>query len=215
MIFPAWPAPFASSALCTTRADSEDAIPAALGDADLRLPVIQQVHGTTVVNADEVDGSCEADAIISRTPALACRIVTADCLPILLADRDGREVAAVHAGWRGLAAGIIEATLDAMTTSPSGLMAWIGPAISQANYEVGREVYDALAVDDAADSCFAPRGDKYLADLPALGRLRLLGRGVAQVAGGDLCTFADSRRFHSYRRDGNAAGRQVSAIRLA
>jgi YfiH family protein len=212
MIFPDWLAPPAVRALCTTRADAESDIPASLALPDLEMPLIRQVHGNRVVRAEEVGEHCEADAIISRRPGLGCRIVTADCLPLLLCNRAGTEVAAVHAGWRGLAAGVIEATLEAMVTPASGLLAWIGPAISQRHYEVGRDVYEALATDPDSRACFAPRGEKFMADLPAMGRLRLRRRGVTEVAGGMLCTYGDAARFHSWRRDGGAAGRQVSVI---
>jgi YfiH family protein len=142
-------------------------------------------------------------------------VITADCLPLLLTSRGGTEVAAIHAGWRGLAAGVVEATVGAMHTDVRELLAWIGPAISQAHYEVGRDVFDALvgdAGDPACAACFKPFGEKYLADLAGLARLRLRRLGVAAVAGGDHCTFADPGRFHSWRRDGAAAGRQVSVI---
>ena len=215
MIYPNWPAPENVAALSTTREDREADIAGALCVAGLELPVITQVHGACVVRAEQIVGHCEADAVISRTSALGCRVITADCLPVLLASRSGDEVAAIHAGWRGLAAGVVEATVDAMHTAPQALLAWLGPAISQAHYEVGRDVFDAF-VSDAGDpdcaGCFQPLGEKYLADLAALARLRLRRLGVTAVAGGEHCTFSDSRRFHSWRRDGAAAGRLVSVV---
>jgi YfiH family protein len=215
MIFPDWPAPVNVVALCTTRRDREDDIAAALSLPGLQLPVITQVHGARVVLAEHIVGECEADAVISRTAGLGCRVITADCLPLLLTSRGGSEVAAIHAGWRGLAAGVVEATVGAMHTDAPELLAWIGPAISQAHYEVGRDVFDAFvsaAGDAACAACFKPFGNKYLADLAALARLRLQRLGVAAVAGGDHCTFANPGQFHSWRRDGVAAGRQVSVI---
>ena len=142
--------------------------------------------------------------------------MTADCLPILLASRRGDEVAAAHAGWRGLSAGVIEATTGAMRTAPEELVAWIGPAISRTHYEVGADVLEAFvnrAHDGEVLACFEPRGDKFMADLPRLARLRLHRLGVGQVSGGDFCTYADPR-FHSWRRDGEAAGRLCSVICL-
>jgi YfiH family protein len=204
-------------ALCTTREDREQDIPAALGVPGLRLPTIKQVHGARVARAETVAGEFEADAIVSATPGLACRIETADCLPLLLTNRRGSEVAAVHAGWRGLACGVIEAAVAAMRSPAADLLAWIGPAISQAHYEVGSDVYEALVtnpMDVGSRACFRARGRKYLADLPALARLRLGRAGVGAVAGGEFCTYADPARFHSWRRDRTAAGRMVSVICL-
>ena len=215
MIYPNWSAPQNVAALCTTREDREGDIATALCLPGLQLPVITQVHGARVVHAERIVGNCEADAVISRTPGLGCRVITADCLPLLLTSRGGDEVAAIHAGWRGLAAGVVEATVGAMHAGAQALLAWIGPAISQAHYEVGSDVFDAF-VSDSGDvecsACFEPLGEKYLADLAALARLRLRRLGVTAVAGGDHCTFADRRRFHSWRRDGAAAGRLVSVV---
>lgn len=215
MIFPNWSAPQGVAALCTTREDRESDIATALGLPGVELPVITQVHGAHVVNAERVVGYCEADAVISRTPGLGCRVITADCLPLLLTSRDGDEVAAIHAGWRGLAAGVVEATVAAMHADAQALLAWIGPAISQTHYEVGSDVFHAFVSDSGdmeSSACFEPRGGKYLADLTALARQRLRRLGVASVAGGDHCTFADPRRFHSWRRDGAMAGRLVSVV---
>jgi YfiH family protein len=173
-----------------------------------------------VVSALEVGEHTEADAVYTSAESLGCAVVTADCLPVLLCDRAGSRVAAAHAGWRGLAAGILENTLDALGCEPVELLAWIGPAISQSRYEVGRDVLDAFLQDVPAalagptEACFQPRGDKFLADLSGLARLRLQQRGVDALYGGDLCTFSDPVRFHSWRRDGEAAGRLSSVIYL-
>lgn len=219
MITPDWPVPDTILALSTTRGDDEADIPGILGRGAIQLPALRQVHGKRVIRAEDTIGPAtadlRADGIVSTTPGLGCRVETADCLPVLFCNRVGTEIAAVHAGWRGLAAGILERAVDVMRSSPGELLAWIGPAISQANYEVGREVLDAFAGDGADEQtlgCFQARGDKFLADLPALARLRLARRGVTGVYGGELCTFAERERFHSYRRDGDAAGRQVAAI---
>ncbi|MEP5766319.1 MAG: peptidoglycan editing factor PgeF [Halieaceae bacterium] len=217
-IYPDWPAPEAVTALCTTRQVATDALPAGFCP---RLPPIKQVHGTVLVTAEQAAAATEplaADAVLSRRAGLGCRIVTADCLPILLSNLAGTEVAAVHAGWRGLAAGVIENCVVGMESAATQLMAWIGPAISQPAYEVGAEVREALLAGPSGpgsaglDACFLPRGDKFLADLPALARLRLQGLGVEQVFGGDLCTWSDPASFHSFRRDGAAAGRIASMI---
>jgi YfiH family protein len=139
--------------------------------------------------------------------------MTADCLPLLLCDPEGRSVAAVHAGWRGLAAGVIEAAVARLTEDPARLLVWLGPAIGPDAFEVGPEVRAAFfAADPGVDSAFRARpGDKWLADIYALARARLAAVGVVRVYGGDLCTFADERRFFSFRRDGTT-GRMASLI---
>jgi len=216
-----WPAPASVIAFTTTRDSGTDALPESADREQLRVPQLQQVHGTTVVQAEEValdNTPVLADAIVSRTPGLACRIQTADCLPILLCTEAGDEVAAVHAGWRGLAAGVIEAAVSAMQTRPEHLLAWIGPAISQAAYEVGVDVRDAFLAATPPDSqqaisrCFAPHQDRYMADLPAIARVRMQALGLHAVFGGEYCTWSDAKRFHSFRRSGAAAGRMASMI---
>jgi hypothetical protein len=142
--------------------------------------------------------------------------MTADCLPLLLCDPHQRSVAAVHAGWRGLAAGVIEGAVARLTEEPARLLVWLGPAIGPDAFEVGPEVRAALlAADPGVDSAFRHRpGDKWLADIYALARARLAALGTTRVYGGDLCTFADQRRFFSFRRDG-ATGRMASLIWIA
>ncbi|MDJ0878244.1 MAG: peptidoglycan editing factor PgeF [Halieaceae bacterium] len=216
LLQPDWPAPDNVVAFSTTRESGDTVRPPPL--ADLPEPRITQVHGTLVVDAGEVTGVVEADGIISRQSGITCRVVTADCLPILLCNRAGTEIAAVHAGWRGLVAGILENALDRLSSPAQELLAWIGPAIGQANYEVGAELREAFlgaaepGQSDAVASCFAQRGDKYLADLVALARVRLAAAGVEGVYGGQHCTFADPARFHSWRRDGGTDGRNVTGI---
>ena len=213
-IWPDWPAPENVFAVSTTR--ESEGLPGQL--AGVPLPAIRQVHGSAVLDAEQVVDGAEADAIYSLREGIGCRVVTADCLPVLFCDRAGTRIAAAHAGWRGLAAGVLENTVDALDCDPGDLLAWIGPAISQARYEVGGDVLEAFLaaspapVAAATEARFAPRAGKYLADLPGLARLRLAHRGVAAVYGGDLCTFSEPGRFHSFRRDGAAAGRQSSVI---
>jgi YfiH family protein len=173
---------------------------------------LTQVHGTAV----RVAGSgepVEADAAIARRPGAVVAVLTADCLPILLCADSGDEIAAIHAGWRGLAAGIVGATLSRLHTRPERLLAWLGPAISQAAFEVGGEVRAAFVAGDAgADACFKPneRG-RWQADLYALARRRLEAAGVGAIYGGGHCTFGNSERFFSYRRDGHC-GRMATFI---
>lgn len=173
---------------------------------------LTQVHGTAVRIAGDT-APIEADAAIAREPGATVAVLTADCLPILLCADSGDEIAAVHAGWRGLAAGIVAATIAHMKTRPQRLLAWFGPAISQPAFEVGDEVRAAFHADDpGSGGCFVPneRG-RWQADLYGLARRRLEAAGVAAIYGGGLCTFGDSERFFSYRRDGQC-GRMASFI---
>jgi len=174
---------------------------------------LEQVHATRVVAAENARGGCQADAVISRSPGPACVVLTADCLPVLLCEREGACVAAAHAGWRGLAAGVLEATVAATGEPPAHLMAWLGPAIGPRAYEVGPEVRDAFVRHSPrAASAFEPAGPgHWLADLYALARERLRLAGVQRVYGGGLCTFRMSARFFSYRRDGTT-GRMASLV---
>ena len=150
------------------------------------------------------EGEVQADAAITATPGVVLAILTADCLPVVFAARDGCEIAAAHAGWRGLAAGMLEATVAAMATPASRLMAWLGPAAGPHAYEVGGEVFDAfVSRDRAAEAAFLPtRPGHWNVDLYALARRRLAAAGVMQVHGGGLCTISDPQRFFSHRRDG-------------
>jgi YfiH family protein len=163
---------------------------------------LTQVHGADV--AIEPATGDVADAALSRTPGTVCAVMVADCLPVLLATPDGSEVAAVHAGWRGLAAGVLEHTVRAFESPPGLLHAWLGPAISQAAFEVGGEVRDAfLESDTGAADCFqANAAGRWQADLYELARRRLLASGVTRVSGGGLCTARSRDLFFSYRRDG-------------
>jgi YfiH family protein len=183
---------------------------------------MRQVHGTAVIEVGpapphaDADAKAitefEADAAVARTPRQVCAVLTADCLPVLLCDREGSVVGIAHAGWRGLAAGIIDGVVRAMNAPPQDLMAYLGPGIGPRSYEVGAEVREAFVRRDArAAAAFAPRpGGKYLADLYALVRQRLTAAGVGEIHGGEFCTMSEAR-FFSFRRDRNT-GRMASLI---
>jgi len=179
---------------------------------------LNQVHGAGVVDLDAANPSSEipeADAAFTRRRGRVCAILTADCLPVLLAADSGEAVAAAHAGWRGLAGGVIESTVRALALDPGSLLAWLGPAIGPRHFEVGGEVRDALLREDPeALSCFAPNArGRFLADLPALARRRLTRLGVRRIHGGGECTFAHPDRYFSHRRDG-MTGRQATLLWL-
>lgn len=226
---------------------------------------LRQVHGTTVIrnagdhslteasvtepDGDDPEDSQEsarpdalpavADAQWSDVNSAVCVVMTADCLPVLFCDRQGTRVAAAHAGWRGLAAGVLENTVAALGTPPGELLAWLGPAIGPEVYQVGGEVraaflaaegecgpapagsptaarasrLDDMAQQPAAAAAFKPDGDRWLFDLYAMARHRLQRAGVGHISGGDFCTFTDSKRFFSYRRD-NVTGRMASLVWL-
>jgi polyphenol oxidase len=173
---------------------------------------LEQVHGATVVSLDETGGG-RADASMARATGKICAIQVADCMPVLFADREGTAVAAAHAGWRGLSGGVLESTVRALALPPQRLLAWLGPAIGPAGFEVGGEVRDAFTRDDpAATNAFAPNArGKWQCDLAALARRRLARLGVRDVTGGQWCTWSDASRFYSYRRDGQC-GRMAALI---
>jgi len=234
-IVPDWPAPQRVRALVTVRTGGASRGPYAsfnlgahVGDDPAAVernrerlraalpadPVwLQQVHGTEVVDAAAAPALARADAAVARTRHVVCAVLTADCVPVLLADRAGRAVAIAHAGWRGLAAGVIEAAVARMGVPAAGVLAWLGPAIGPRAYEVGPEVRAAfVGRDAAAAAAFAPhRGERFLADLFLLARQRLAAAGVAAVYGGGRCTYADAERFYSYRR-APATGRFASLV---
>jgi YfiH family protein len=174
---------------------------------------LSQVHGCRLALAGADVAGCTADAGLARAPGQVCVVLTADCLPVLLCDRAGSQVAAVHAGWRGLAEGVIEAALDAFDCPPAELLAWLGPAIGPERFEVGPEVRaELLRRDPAAEAAFRPSpAGRWLADIYALARSRLAARGVGYVGGGVWCTQSDAERFYSYRRD-RITGRMASLI---
>ncbi len=180
---------------------------------------LRQVHGTIVADADALARSAappEADAAVARRAGTVCAVLVADCMPVLLVDDDGCVVGAAHAGWRGLNAGVIEATVAAMRVPASRLQAWLGPAIGPRAYEVGDEVREAfLARDEQATRAFSPsRAGHWLLDLYAVARQRLRTCGVQRVSGGDWCTHSEPQRFFSYRRD-RVTGRMAALIWLA
>lgn len=223
-IVPDWPVPARVRALVTTRSLG-DMRRGGEGRAKLRalLPGeplwLRQVHGVAVADADRArraDESPLADAAVARTPGAVCAISIADCMPVLLAEQGGGVVGIAHAGWRGLAAGVVEATLEAMRAPPGNVVAWLGPAIGPRAYEVGEEVREAfLARDARAAQAFAPtRAGHWLLDLYAVARQRLAARGVARVHGGGFCTHSEPQRFFSYRRD-RAAERMAALLWIA
>lgn len=173
---------------------------------------LRQVHGTRVA-VEPGPGVSEADAAVTRAPGIVLAILSADCLPVVFAAVDGSEVGAAHAGWRGLAAGVLESAVAAMRTAPADLIAWLGPAAGPDAYEVGTEVFEAFVSQDArAEAAFtATRPGHWRVDLYALARLRLAGAGVARVHGGGLCTISDPLRFYSHRRD-RRSGRMATLV---
>ena len=235
-----WPCPSSVKTLITTRAGGVSTGPYhsmnlgdAVGDAcenvtenrrrlEQRLPSsprwLRQVHGSEVVAAENLKGTLEADAIFATTPDTVCVIGIADCLPVLLCDRNARVVAAAHAGWRGLCAGVIENTVRAMqnatgNVTASDILAYLGPAIGPSAFEVGDEVRTAFVERDpqAASGFRRHRKNKWLADLFALARQRLNSAGVSAIYGGGVCTYTDPVRFFSHRRD-KVSGRMAALI---
>ena len=171
---------------------------------------LRQVHGTRVLRFDAApethDDEPEADAAVTSVPGVVLAILTADCLPVVFAARDGREVAAAHAGWRGLASGMLENTVAAMRTPADDVIAWLGPAAGPQAYEIGAEVREAFVTQDpgAATAFTDTRPGHWRVDLYALARRRLAAVDVHAVHGGDLCTISDPVRFYSHRRDGRS-----------
>ena len=261
-IIPDWPAPACVQALCSTRSGGVSAAPwnsCNLGDhvgdepgavrtnrtrfadalqgtrGDVRPVFLRQVHGTQVVPIDHgMPDGAEADGCTSRMAGLACTVLVADCLPVLFTDKAGTRVAAAHAGWRGLAAGVLEVTLqcfsslaqgsEAQSAIKSEVIAWLGPCIGKVAFEVGGDVFAAFTqADPGAATCFAASGceGKYHADLAALARRRLAAAGVSQIYGNDgserWCTVSNPGRFFSHRRDAarlGASGRMAASIWL-
>jgi len=175
---------------------------------------VKQVHGTAVIEAARAAPDAEADGVVAHDTGMVCAVMTADCLPVLLTDRAGKSVGIAHAGWRGLAGGIVENVVLAMDEPPRDLIAYVGPGIGARCYEVGEDVRKAFVDrDPAAARSFAPRQNgKYLVDLFGLARQRLAAAGVAEVHGGKFCT-ASEERFFSFRRD-RTTGRMASLIWL-
>ena len=239
-ILPDWPAPANVRAAVTIRAGGVSRRPydtfnlaTHVGDdpsavrenrarlrTALALPAeplwLKQVHGVVVVDAAQGGAEPEADGAFAAQPGAVCAVLTADCLPVLLCNREGTKVAALHAGWRGLVGGVIEAGVKAMGIPGNELLAWLGPAIGPVSFEIGPEVRTAFMEHDAqaAQAFRAAREGKYLADIYLLARQQLQSLGVTAVYGGGFCTVTERARFFSYRRDG-ATGRMASLIWLA
>ncbi len=238
-LVPDWPVPAGVRAVMTTRRGGVSVGPYAsfnlathVGDDGravaanrhrlrhaLGLPAepawLEQVHGTAVTVLGQGHAG-QADAAVTFRRGEVCAVLVADCLPVFLAGSAGDRVAVAHAGWRGLAGGVIEATVSALDCEPGSLVAWLGPSIGPDAFEVGGEVREAFLERDAqaAGAFRAGRAGRYLADLPALARRRLAALGIREVSGGGLCTHADPGRFYSYRRDG-VTGRMAALAWLA
>lgn len=238
LITPNWPAPANVKSLQTTRTGGVSTSPydsfnlgSHVGDNPLAVsrnrmllsPLLpseplwlNQTHGLTVVDVAQAGCLPEADASVSTHPGAVCVVMTADCLPILLCNEQGSVVGAAHAGWRGLCDGVIESTVNAMKVPAPTLMAWLGPAIGPARFEVGDEVRAAFVAQQpqAAAAFVRSASGKWLADLYQLARLRLDALGITRVYGGGLCTYSDPDHFYSYRRDG-VTGRMGTFIWLS
>jgi len=214
-------APYGSFNLGDHVGDDPDAVQANRGLLRGWLPAepvwLEQVHGVRVIEASAAVVRPSADGAWTATPEVVCAVMTADCLPVVLADRAGTRVAAVHAGWRGLADGVIETAVDALGLPPARLQAWLGPCIGPRGFMVGAEVRERfldLAAEDAQAFLPASQPARWLADLAALGRSRLRRCGLNAVAGVGGCTWSDPVRFFSHRRDGAATGRMATLVWL-
>lgn len=222
-IVPQWPVPASVNAFVTTR-NAVACAEAFLPSAPFRL---EQVHGALIVDADahhaepSLDPATRGsdaelprgDGAVTRTPGVVLTVRFADCLPVLFADTAATVIGIAHAGWRGLAAGVLENAVSAMRCEPATLLAWFGPAIGKSAFEVGADVHDAFVTADAdSEAAFAPgRPGKWFADLEALARMLLRRSGVSAVHGGSMCTASDPARFHSFRRD-RATGRMAAFV---
>lgn len=235
-IYPDWPVPAHVKALQTTRNGGVSAAPyntlnlaSHVGDDAMQVarnrqllapylpsePVwLNQTHSTLTIDAETAGCAApNADASYTRKKQVVCVAMTADCLPVLLCDKNGTEIAAVHAGWKGLLDGVVESALDKFSAKPDDILVWLGPAIGPQAFEVGAEVRDAfIAKLPIASTAFVPHGDnKWLGDIYMLAKQRLAARGVTNVYGGGLCTVSDPQRFFSFRREA-VTGRMASMI---
>lgn len=241
IIEPNWPAPERVKALVTTRGGGVSRAPfdtfnmglhvdddpdAVLSNRAKLQQIIgtrykpqwlQQVHGISVVEALPDDCVRQGDGVFTRQAQLPCAVMTADCLPVFFCDAGATQVAVAHAGWRGLAAGVLEATLAKFNVPGNQLMAWLGPAIGPSAFEVGAEVRESfLQYSSLTQQAFVPnpaRPEHWFADLYLLARLRLAEQGIERISGGGFCTLSDANRFYSYRRE-NVTGRMASLIWL-
>lgn len=219
VIVPDWPGLPNVRGLVTTRALGDMKSEAGRQRLRAHLPAdpvwLRQVHGVTAVDAAVAPARIDADASFATRRHAVCAVMVADCMPVLLADERGEAVAVAHAGWRGLSAGVIEAAVSAMGVPAKRLLAWLGPAIGPAAYEIGEEVRAAFLQRDArAQAAFAAtRPGHWRLDLYLVARQRLATAGVTRVYGGGFCTASDGARFYSYRRD-RASERMAAAIWL-
>lgn len=237
LIVPDWPAPNNVKAIQTTRIGGAslapyDAFNLGMHVKDNAMHVMQnrqqlhqllptepiwlnQTHSTHVVDAANTSSNPDVDASFTSHQHIVCAVMTADCLPLLLCNAAGTKVAAVHAGWRGLCDGVVEATVNKMQSAEkSSFIAWLGPAIGPNAFEVGKEVREKFVLHDAqAALAFKPHGDRYFADLYQLATQRLNRLGITKVYGGGLCTYTDKEKFFSFRRDGDT-GRMATLIWL-
>ncbi|CNH71290.1 polyphenol oxidase [Yersinia mollaretii] len=239
LILPDWPMPAGVKACSTTRHGGISASPydslnlgTHVGDITAsvvanrqclvelaglpQMPIwLEQVHGTRVLHLEGgAISDVQADAVYSRVAGQVCAVMTADCLPVLFCSLGGDEVAAAHAGWRGLCTGVLEQTLAQFNAAPSSIMAWLGPAIGPQQFEVGEDVKQAFSdIDAQSATAFTPSGSKYLADIYSLARLRLQAVGIHAIYGGNHCTVSEKQQFFSYRRDG-ITGRMASLVWL-
>jgi len=215
VIHPDWQAPPAVRALVTTRGfgdlSQQDARQKLRGLLPAEPRWLRQVHGRRVIDLDGKESDLQADGAVTRSAGTVCAVLIADCMPVLLADEAGATVAVAHAGWRGLAAGVLEATVQAMAVPPEKQLAWLGPAIGPRVYEVGEDVRAAFPDHGSA---FSPaRPGHWLLDLYAVARRKLQACGVTRVTGGAFCTYSEPERFFSYRR-GRATERMAALIWL-
>jgi YfiH family protein len=217
---PDWPAPPQIKAYTTLR-QSQVKPASPLLKQLLSLPEepiwIRQTHSTIVLKATADHTNQEADATFTNETNQVCAILTADCLPILLCNRQGTYVAAIHAGWRGLANGIIETALDKLKLPADDILIWLGPAIGPTRFEVRKDVYDTFTLNNPdAVPAFTPIGhEHWLANLYLLARQRLQQHGITHIYGGEFCTYSDPERFFSYRRDNQTTDRIISLIWIA
>lgn len=226
---PDWNAPAHIKAYTTTRIGCPltlpyDALQLSGSDESKRLgallhlpaePIwLKQTHSNLATEATDSNRGMIADASFSAQTRQICLVFTADCLPLLICNKSGTHVAAIHAGWRGLANGIIENTIRALNQPPESLLVWLGPAIGPSKFEVGRDVYDAFVSQHSeSNPAFKPHGDeKWLANLYTLASVRLNKLGITGIFGGNYCTFSQDDLFYSYRRDKGQTGRMASLI---
>ncbi|CAM3334174.1 conserved hypothetical protein [Xenorhabdus nematophila ATCC 19061] len=239
LIFPDWPQPENVGACSTTRVGGISLLPydslnlgSHVGDKPecveqnrkllveyAQLPQqpiwLEQVHGTRVIRlAGQLLENNQADGVYTNVPGQVCAVMTADCLPVLFCSISGDEVAAAHAGWRGLCAGVLENTVSQFNAKPEMIRVWLGPAIGPEKFEVGKEVKEAfIATDSELEQAFTSHGDKFLANIYLLAKLKLQSVGITDIFGGTACTVTENEQFFSYRRDGST-GRMATLIWL-